>query len=62
MENAFNVFALFSPENISSTFLLPLHINQIYLAIQCDFSLSFLKKEYLGYVKLQKCSTESMRV
>lgn len=39
MEYAFNVFALFFPENISSTFLLALHVNQIYLAIQCDFSL-----------------------
>lgn len=62
MGSAFNVFALFFLENISSTFLLALNINQIYLAIECDFSLSFfLKKEYLGYVKLQECSTESMR-
>lgn len=44
MENAFNVFALFFPENISSTFLLALQVNQIYLAIQCDFSLEFFKK------------------
>lgn len=44
MENAFNVFALFFPENISSTFLLALHVNQIYLALQCDSSLSFFLK------------------
>lgn len=44
MENAFNTFALFFPEKVSSTFLSALQISQIYLAIQCDFSLQLLKK------------------
>lgn len=48
MGSAFNVFALFFLENISSTFLLALNINQIYLAIECDFSLLFFFKESIS--------------
>jgi len=41
MENAFNAFTLFFPENISATLLLALQVRQIYLASQCHFFLQF---------------------
>lgn len=47
MENAFNVFALLFPENISSTFLLARHVNQIYLLFSVTFPSRFFKKDIL---------------
>lgn len=62
MENTFNAFAFFFPENTSSTFF-------VSTAGKSDLSCQpvplfppVLEKDYLRHVKQQKCSTETMRV